>query len=135
MLSKKSALIVEDNAPMRLLLSEILREAHVHKVAMAGTLSEAREQCELNRFTFALLDVALGREDGLDFLKALRADEKHPLNRMPVLVISGQANKDTIERAKDAGANGYVVKPVRAADLLRRIEVAIRPPTEDLELE
>jgi two-component system, OmpR family, KDP operon response regulator KdpE len=127
MLSKMSALIVEDDVQMRQLLSDILQEAQVHKVAVAGTVQEAHDQCQANRFAFALLDVGLGDEDGLDFLRSLRSETSHPLNDMPVLVISGRANQDTIERAKEAGANGYVVKPVWTDDLLRRIELAIRP--------
>ena len=121
-----SALIVEDNAQMRLLLSEVLREAGVPNIATAGSVGEARQRCQYGGYAFALVDVGMGGESGLDFIRGIRRDPLHPSHRMPMLVVSGQAQRATIESARAAGANGFLVKPVRAADLMEKLEKLLR---------
>ncbi len=123
-----SALILEDNAQMQFLLTEILRDLRVSRISTAATVNEAKERCQYGGYGFALVDVGLGDENGLDFVRHVRADSAHPAHRMPMIVVSGQANRATIERARDAGADWFMAKPIRTADLVDRLKRMFADP-------
>ena len=123
-----SALIVEDNAQMQFLLSEILRELRVSRISAAATVGEAKERCQYGGFAFALVDVGLGEENGLDFVRHVRSNSAHPAHRMPVIVVSGQGSRASIESARDAGADWFMVKPIRTADLVARLNRMFADP-------
>jgi len=56
---------------------------------------------------------------GIDLLKAIRADEK--LRHLPVLMVTAESKREQIIEAAQAGVNGYVVKPFTAATLEEKI--------------
>ena len=132
-----SALIVEDNAQMRFLLTEILQGLRVSRIGAAASVSEAKERCQYGGYAFALVDLGLGEENGLDFVRHVRGDAAHPAHRMPMIVVSGQGNRAAIESARDAGADSFMVKPIRTADLVARLNRMFadpfpkRPPADD----
>ena len=123
-----SALIVEDDAQMQFLLAEILRELRVSRISTASTVGEAKQRSQYGGYAFALVDVGLGNENGLEFVRHVRRDSAHPAHRMPVIVVSGQGSRATIESARDAGADWFMVKPIRTADLVDRLNRMFADP-------
>jgi DNA-binding response OmpR family regulator len=123
-----NALIVEDNPHMRLLLSELLRQFGAERIASAANVSEARNHLDVHSFDLGLVDVGLDGESGLDLIRGLRLEPRSRHRRMPILVVSGQSQRATIEAARDAGADGFLVKPVSDAALRSRIKRLITEP-------
>jgi signal transduction histidine kinase/ActR/RegA family two-component response regulator len=74
-----------------------------------------------------LLDLQLGRLNGLDILAALRADPRTAA--LPVLVVSADVLPATVDAAKAAGAHGFIEKPLYLADTLRRVDAVLSTET------
>ncbi len=115
------ALVLEDDRYMRVLLSELLRQQDM-RAATASHPSEAEVMCAFQRFDVAVVDVGLGDGDGIDFIRKLRRDRTTTNRFVPILIVSGQSGRAVIERARDSGADAYLVKPVSAALLAQKIE-------------
>lgn len=106
---------------MAFLLGEVLRDLNVSRIAFATSVQEAEAECMGAAHALALVDLSLGGESGVAFIRAIRRDPFHPAHRMPVIVVSGQGSLGAIEAAKAAGADWFLVKPVRTWDLVDRI--------------
>ncbi|MBP6964625.1 MAG: response regulator [Armatimonadetes bacterium] len=123
-------LIADDESIIRLDLMKTL-ESMGHKViAEASDGAKALELARAHDVDLAILDIKMPEMDGLDVAKAL-TEEKIA----PVLLLTAYSQSDLIDRAKEAGVFGYLVKPFKEADLLPAIEIAISRYREMLELE
>lgn len=110
---------------MRLLLTEMLREARIERVTAVDTVADARHALDAGQFGVALVDIGLGPGSGLDFIRALRADRLHPHRRMPILVVSGQNDRASVQAARDCGADGFLMKPFSCADFITRLNMVL----------
>ncbi len=123
-------LIADDESIIRLDLKKTL-ESMGHKVVAEA--SDGQRAIELARSTeidLAILDIKMPEVDGLDVAKVL-TDEKIA----PVLLLTAYSQRDLIDRAKEAGVFGYLVKPFKEPDLVPAIEIAISRYREMLALE
>jgi CheY-like chemotaxis protein len=115
-------LLVEDNPADAEMTMDALRQSRlVNKVQWVRDGAEALDYlfgrgnasaAETRRLRLVLLDLRLPRVDGLDVLRALRADERTRL--LPVVVLTSSNEEIDIVRAYDLGANSYLVKPVES---------------------
>ena len=71
-------------------------------------------------FDFVVTDWNMPGMQGIDLLKAIRADAN--LSHIPVLLITAEAKKEQIVMAAQAGVNGYIVKPFTAATLNAKLD-------------
>ncbi|MGE3303423.1 MAG: response regulator [Hyphomonadaceae bacterium] len=120
------ALVLDDDAHMRMLLGVLLRQDGVDSVAVSTAAEATAALGGVERFAVALVDVDLQGDDGLDMVRALRRDRVSRNWRIPVVVISGWGNPAVIQRARDAGADGFLLKPITARALTDKIEAATR---------
>lgn len=74
------------------------------------------------RFDAIILDVSLPDGDGRDFCADLRRKGK----RIPIIILTGSDDETDVVRGLDAGANDYVAKPFRIAELLARLRAQMR---------
>lgn len=112
--------IAEDEAIIRLDLKETLEEEGYEVVGETGRGDEAVKLVRELDPDVAILDIKM---PGLDGLSAARAIAGERL--AAVLILTAFSQRDLIERARDAGALAYLVKPFQRADLLPAIEVAL----------
>ena len=117
--------IAEDEAIIRLDLKETLEEEGYEVVAETGRGDEAVELVRQHEPDVAILDIKM---PGLDGLSAAREIAGERL--AAVLILTAFSQRDLIERARDAGALAYLVKPFQKADLFPAIEVALGRFTE-----
>jgi response regulator NasT len=117
--------IAEDEAIIRLDLKETLEEEGYEVVAETGRGDEAVELVRQHDPDVAILDIKM---PGLDGLSAAREIAGERL--AAVLILTAFSQRDLIERARDAGALAYLVKPFQKADLFPAIEVALGRFTE-----
>ncbi len=119
MTGARPILVVDDDRILRQTLVEQLQLEGEFTVQEAASLAEAREKLKTpdSRFDALLLDVSLPDGDGRDFCAELRKDGL----RMPIIMLTGSDDEADIVRGLDAGANDYVAKPFRIAELLARL--------------
>jgi two-component system chemotaxis response regulator CheY len=109
--------VVDDAALVRMYYRTALERAGFEVVeALNGV--EALEHVLAERFDLLVVDVNMPQMDGLSFLQALRARDL-PLSSIPALVTSTESAPRRIADANVAGANFYVVKPLRAETLVQ----------------
>jgi response regulator NasT len=122
--------VAEDEALIRLDLVEMLREEGYDVVGEAGDGAEAVRLVEEHRPDVAVLDVKM---PGLDGLSA--AEQIGERRLAAVVMLTAFSQRELVERARDAGALAYVVKPFTRADLVPAIEIALSRHAELVALE
>ncbi|MFE0452591.1 ANTAR domain-containing response regulator [Streptomyces sp. NPDC058914] len=122
--------IAEDEALIRLDLKEMLEEEGYSVVGEAGDGEQAIELAREHQPDLVILDVKMPKLDGIS------AAEKIAEERIaPVLMLTAFSQRDLVERARDAGAMAYLVKPFSKSDVVPAIEMAVSRFTELKELE
>jgi two-component system, response regulator PdtaR len=113
-------LVAEDEALIRLDLVEMLREEGYDVAGEAADGEEAiKLASELNP-DLVILDVKMPKVDGIEAAQHIAG------NRIaPVVILTAFSQRDLVERARDAGAMAYLVKPFAKRDLVPAIELAI----------
>ena len=113
------ALVIDDDPFMRLLAREALEQAGL-RVEEAGDGAAGLAAIQELRPDIVLLDVAMPGLDGLAVCRALR---KLPGGKLiPVLMLTGLDDTNSIEQAYEAGATDFITKPVNAAILGHRVK-------------
>ena len=126
----RRVLIAEDEALIRLDLAEMLREEGYDVVGEAGDGQEAVDLAENLRPDLVIMDVKMPRRDGIDAAAEIAAKRI-----APIVVLTAFSQRDLVERARDAGAMAYLVKPFSSSDLVPAIELAVSRFAEVTELE
>jgi two-component system, response regulator PdtaR len=116
----RRVVIAEDEALIRMDLKEMLEESGYSVVGEAGDGETAVRLAEELRPDLVVLDVKMPVLDGIS--AAERITEGH---LAPVLMLTAFSQRDLVERARDAGAMAYLVKPFQKADLVPAIEMAV----------
>jgi AmiR/NasT family two-component response regulator len=118
--SARRVVVAEDEALIRLDLVEMLREEGFDVVGEAGDGEQAVALATELKPDVVILDVKMPVMDGLSAAEQIG---KNHLGACVMLTAFSQA--ELVERARDAGAMAYVVKPFTKADLLPAIEIAV----------
>ncbi|MCA3014047.1 MAG: response regulator [Myxococcaceae bacterium] len=108
-------LVVEDEPVIRELVRSLLSDSDV-EVECAGTGAEGLKLARTQRFDLILLDVVLPQLDGITVCRMLKADAA--TSGVPLHMLTAKAKKSDVEVAMKAGADGYIHKPFRGAELM-----------------
>ncbi|MEV6973549.1 response regulator [Kitasatospora sp. NPDC093806] len=122
--------IAEDEALIRLDLKEMLEEEGYTVVGEAGDGATAVQLVQELKPDLAILDVKMPVLDGLS-----AAEQIHEQHLAPVLMLTAFSQRELVDRARDAGAMAYIVKPFSKSDLVPAIEMAVSRYTEMRTLE
>jgi len=117
----KRILVVDDASLVRRYYRSALETAGF-EVAEALNGLEALELLLGGRFDLVIVDVNMPQMDGVSFLQTLRA-KSLPLSSIPALVISSESEPQRVAAASAAGANFYLVKPLRPETLVRYVSL------------
>ena len=113
-------LVVDDFSTMRRIVKNLLRDLGFTNIQEADDGSTALPMLQGGDFEFVVTDWNMPGMQGIDLLKAIRADSN--LAHIPVLLITAEAKKEQIVMAAQAGVNGYIVKPFTAATLKTKLD-------------
>ena len=116
--AKYRILVAEDETLIRMDLVEMLQDAGYQVVAQAVNGEEAIALAIEHQPDLAILDVKMPVLDGISAAEKI-------ISVSPVLMLTAFSQKELIERATDAGAMAYVVKPFTINDLMPAIEISI----------
>jgi DNA-binding response OmpR family regulator len=124
MAGERPILIVDDDAALCATLIEQLAvdgEFSAHQAATAAD-AEARIMDGDTRYDAMILDVGLPDGDGRDLCARLR---RHGI-KVPIIMLTGSDRESDVVRGLDSGANDYIAKPFRMAELLARLRAQLR---------
>ncbi|QXT62008.1 ANTAR domain-containing response regulator [Tessaracoccus palaemonis] len=117
---KPAVLVAEDEALIRLDLVELLTEEGYEVVGEAGDGEEAVKLARELEPDLVIMDVKMPKMDGITAAEII-AEERIA----PIVMLTAFSQRDLVERARDAGAMAYVVKPFGASDVVPAIEIAM----------
>lgn len=112
-------LLVEDEPVIRELVSSMLSEDGVD-VTCAVDGAEGLRLAKSGDFQLVLMDVVLPKLDGITTLRMLKADPA--TSSIPIYMLTGRTKKTDVTAAMAAGADGYIHKPFRGAELMDLVE-------------
>ncbi|WP_344120325.1 ANTAR domain-containing response regulator [Kocuria aegyptia] len=126
----RRVVVAEDETLIRLDIVEMLRDAGYDIVAEADNGQRAVELARELRPDLVLMDVKMPVLDGITAAEQIASDRI-----APVVLLTAFSQRELVERAREAGAMAYVVKPFTVDDLVPAIEIAISRAEEIAALE
>jgi DNA-binding NtrC family response regulator len=118
-------LVIDDDESVRGSLAAVL-EAQGYSVDTAADGKEAIEMSSRNYYNLAIIDIRLPDMEGTKLLTEIK--EKPP--GMVKIILTGYPSMETAIEAVNKGANGYLIKPINAEDLLNKIKQHLKKQQE-----
>ena len=112
-------LVVDDMSTMRRIVKNILKQLGFNNLEEAENGQEALTKLKTDTYGFVVSDWNMPVMMGIDMLRAIRADET--LKKIPVLMVTPEAQKENLMEAVQAGVSNYVVKPFTAETMQEKI--------------
>ncbi len=119
-MNKPLILVVEDDAPVRNLITTTLK-AHDYRYIVAPNASSAVLEASSHHPDVVLLDLGLPDLDGIEVIRKIRS-----WSNLPIIVISARSEDNDKINALDSGADDYLTKPFSVEELLARLRATLR---------
>lgn len=114
-------LIVDDSVQSLEMMSALMMGFGVTRSTKVTTAAEAKTAMTRTTFDVILMDSELPGQDGVSLVRHVRGDREGPNFSAPIIMLSVDTARPKVERARDAGANFVIAKPVSATVLLERL--------------
>lgn len=118
-------LIVEDVASISTLVGKLVSKFGAEEVDIVETVAAAWRRIQNNEYDIVLLDYMLASEVGLPLLELIRQSDDVAHKRLAVILLTATKAKELMDKSIDAGADGYLAKPVHPERLADRMLQAI----------
>jgi two-component system chemotaxis response regulator CheY len=118
----KKVLVVDDSPTVRQQVGLALTRGG-YQVVEAGDGAEGIQQLAAHPVSLVICDVNMPRMNGLEMVEKVRADPKQAT--IPIVMLTSEGQPALIERAKKAGARGWIVKPFKAELLVAAVNKLI----------
>lgn len=122
--NRKKILVVEDEKFAQDIISYTLSSEN-YDISLAKDGLEALKKASLNNYDLIIMDVMMPNLDGYEACRRLKADEK--TKAIPIVLLTGRAQRNDILKGVQAGADDYIIKPYRLEDLLNKVYKHIGP--------
>ena len=119
-MDKKDILIIDDDRDLGMITSDVLQD-HGYKVELAGSIEEAYEALQKNKFKLIVLDINLPDGTGFEFCKEIRRE-----SIIPIIFISARTSDSDKVTGLDLGWDDYLPKPYSLGELLSRVNANLR---------
>jgi two-component system chemotaxis response regulator CheY len=116
----KKVLVVDDAATVRMYHKKILEDAGF-SVDEAINGVEALEKAVMSDYDLFIVDINMPQLDGYSFVKKMR--ESDDIKQAPVIMVTTESELKDMEKAFEAGANFYFVKPVKPDEFLKQCKL------------
>jgi two-component system chemotaxis response regulator CheY len=127
-LGELKVLLVDDNDHMRTIVGTILKGIGILNVREARDGSEALAALRTWPADLAIVDFRMEPMDGVDFTRLVRnaSDSRNPF--LPIIMMTGFADRPRVEEARDSGITELIVKPVTARAIIDRLNAVVYRP-------
>jgi len=113
-------LVVDDFATMRRILKNILRQTGFTNIAEADNGKAALNELKSQRFDLILVDWNMPEMSGIELLTTMKSDDE--LKDIPFVMVTAEAQKDSIIEAVNKGVDSYIVKPFTAETIGEKLK-------------
>ncbi|MFO1243468.1 MAG: response regulator [Rickettsiales bacterium] len=127
-LAKVNVLVIDPDKRITDLLRKVLMSLGFGAIYIAGDGQEGLDTLRKKSVDLVITDWDMTPMDGINFVKYLRTDIKSPTQTMPVIMLTGRAQRRDVEIARDSGMNEFLVKPFTVKTLCDRIILVVEHP-------
>ena len=124
-------LLVEDDAIVAAVVSGLLQQQG-HSTCHMGNGLLALAELERNRYDAVLLDLELPGVDGFQIARLIRQRERDTDRRLPIVAVTARTSEDDEARARAAGMDGFLRKPLSGEQLATTLAAVLRGPEQDV---
>ena len=121
-------LVVDDNPHMRAIVLSLVQGLGVRDVRQAEGGGDALALLRESPADIALVDLNMRPMDGVGFIREVRLGADSPDRFLPVIMITGHAERARVEEARDAGVTEFLLKPLTLRALVDRMDAVIQRP-------
>ncbi|HYC69164.1 response regulator [Brevundimonas sp.] len=134
-LAALSILIVDDSPQMRAITASVLEGVGVRNILEAGDAASGLGVLRSEPVDVVVVDYKMAPLNGTEFVRLVRnsPDSRDPF--VPIIMLTGHADRRRIYEARDAGVSEFLVKPVTAKALIGRLEMLILKPRPFVKLD
>ena len=116
-------LIIDDNPKNIQLAASVLKSAESYNIFFATSGEKGVEQLQNKNYSLILLDINMPGLDGYETATIIKKNEK--TNKIPIIFLSANANKESIRKGFEYGGADYVTKPFDKSELLHRVKTHV----------
>ena len=119
--SKLTALIVDDDPVLRLVMTKELGTVGIKSLAVSNG-TEAILSLKKSKFDFILMDISMPGQDGLDATRWIREMSETANNGIPIFAVTGYSSAEHTKEILDAGFNEHFIKPFDLTKTLKSLD-------------
>jgi CheY-like chemotaxis protein len=127
LLRGRSAIVADDSATAREIVATASQSVQLLDIRQAANGVAALEMISKRLPDFVLLDIEMPH-DGITVLRQIRGMPQHPGKSTPVMIMTAHADVKHITAARDAGANGFITKPLSLDRVVSRVAAMLGQP-------
>ncbi len=127
-LSAVKVLLADDNPHLRAIVGAVLAGIGIHKVYQCSDGAQALDFLKRWQADIAIVDFQMDPVDGVEFTHLVRNSTDSVNPNLPIIMLTGHADRARVCEARDAGVTEFIVKPVTARALFDRINAVIYRP-------
>jgi len=128
-------LVVDDVAPVRIMLQGILSALGIARVGMAESAAAAIDLLRLSVPDVVITDWSMPNGDGLTLTRWVRAHPQSPNPFLPILMVTGMRAETQVKAARDAGVDAFLAKPVSPKSVADRLAMLVERPRSYIAVE
>ncbi len=134
-LAALSILIVDDSPQMRAITASVLEGVGIRTILEAGDAATGLEILRSEAVDVVIVDYKMAPVNGAEFVRRVRnsPDSRDPF--VPIIMLTGHADRRRIYEARDAGVSEFLAKPVTAKALIGRLQTLILKPRPFVKLD
>jgi CheY-like chemotaxis protein len=129
-LNNISFLVVDDNDHMRQVVRAVLLSLGSRAIREARNGSEAVEALDISMPDILITDWAMDGMDGVELTRHIRTSNHSPNIYLPIIMVTGFAERARVYTARDAGVTEFLIKPLSATALFNRVSAIIENPRQ-----
>ena len=127
-LARIKVLIADDDRRISMIIRQVLESLGFKDISVARDGENALNILSGDRVDMLITDWQMAPMDGISLVRHLRTSEDSPNRFMPIIMMTGNAEREHVELARDIGVTEFVVKPFSAKTLCDRIVLLIDNP-------
>jgi PleD family two-component response regulator len=127
-LAQVKVLVVDDDHRIALIVRKVLESLGFANIHFARDGSQALKTLQAEKIDMIITDWQMTPMDGIGLVKYLRTADDSPNRFIPIIMLTGNAEREHVEVARDVGVTEFVVKPFSAKTLCDRIVLLIENP-------
>ncbi len=124
-LAQIGVLVADDDHRIALIVRNVLESLGFRNILMVRDGSQALRTLQTEKVDMLITDWRMSPMDGISLVKYLRTSDDSPNRFIPIIMLTGNADRDDVEIARDVGVTEFVVKPFSAKTLCARIVLLI----------